>query len=241
MDIIWKESTESTNTDVLNLGDLGYPHLTTVSAEYQTAGRGRRGNSWTSPPGSNLLFSTLLRLPEMNRQLNRIPHVTGMAMLMTVEALFEPSSDLTLKWPNDLFHHDRKWGGILAESKSDFIVVGIGINCQGSPQNYPAELRSTLTTLEEIFPRQAIDRSQILRHFLDLLDSKLGNWLNRFSEVIDFANERNFLRDRKVLVDTGAENVTGTVTAVSDVGGLNLIDDSGEQRTIYAGSITLIP
>lgn len=240
MEIIWKESTDSTNSDVLHLGELGYPHLTTVSAEYQTAGRGRRGNSWTSPPGSNLLFSTLIRLPDVNRLLTRIPHVTGMAMLMTIESLYESSRHLNLKWPNDLFHHEQKWGGILAESRSDFIVVGIGVNCHGATKDYPAELHSTVTTLEEVFPHHTIDRNQILKHYLDLLDFNLKNWLDRFSEVIEFANSRNFLRDRKVVVDTGSEKVLGTVTGISENGGLNLIDSSGEPRFIYAGSITLI-
>lgn len=240
MDIIWKESTESTNNDVLHLGDLGFPHLTTVSAEYQTAGRGRRGNSWNSPPGSNLLFSTLLRLPDVSSQLTRIPHVSGMAMLMTVESLFEPSHDLTLKWPNDLFYRDRKWGGILAESKSGFIVVGIGINCHGPIDLYPPELHSTLTTLEDVFPRYSIDRNQILKHFLRLLESNLTSWLDGFSEVIEYANARNFLRNRRVLVNTGSGNVTGTVNGVSGGGGLIVVDDTGEPKTIYAGSVTLI-
>ena len=61
MEIIRKETTGSTNDDVIELAEKGYPHLTTVVANFQTAGRGRQGNRWIAPPGNCLLFSTLIR------------------------------------------------------------------------------------------------------------------------------------------------------------------------------------
>lgn len=122
--------TASTNTYVKrHAADL--PDLTVVYAVSQTAGRGQRGNSWESEPGKNLTFSFLLKRPrvEVTEQF-ALSEAVALAMLDTLDTL---TPDISVKWPNDIYHRDSKLAGILIENSLqgrdiDFMVAGIGLN-----------------------------------------------------------------------------------------------------------------
>lgn len=112
---------------------MALPEYFTVTARYQTAGRGQRGNSWESEEGKNLLMSTLLRpefLPVSDQF--RLSQVVSLAAVETLEKL-APEEKFTVKWPNDIYHGDRKICGMLLENdlSGDHLVhtiVGIGWN-----------------------------------------------------------------------------------------------------------------
>lgn len=119
-----------------NLG--GMPQYAVVTAGFQTAGRGQRGNGWESEEGSNLLFSMLYYPPEWlhpSRQF-QISKAVSLAVAETVDRLLEGSDhpEVCIKWPNDIYVGDRKIAGILIENilqSSDSIahsVIGIGLN-----------------------------------------------------------------------------------------------------------------
>jgi BirA family transcriptional regulator, biotin operon repressor / biotin---[acetyl-CoA-carboxylase] ligase len=131
----------STNDVLKERARQGAPEWTAVLAERQTAGRGRQGRAWASPPG-NLYLSVLLRPRFAAASL--IPLAAGLAL---AEAL--PQVEARLKWPNDVLVNGRKLAGILAEAQSgpsglEQVVLGIGVNVEGE---VPPELRETATSL----------------------------------------------------------------------------------------------
>lgn len=135
--------TGSTNADLLAQAAAGAPQGTVLVAEVQTAGRGRMGRTWLSPPGAALMFSCLLR-PESVPPPRRgwIPLLAGVAVASAVAAV--AGLDARLKWPNDVLVGDRKLAGILAEQSSDVIVVGAGINVSTRRAELPVETATSL-------------------------------------------------------------------------------------------------
>ena len=111
--------TDSTNERAKELADVGAPHGTLVTADEQTAGRGRQGREWTAPPRSAVLMSVVLR--ELDE---RLPLTAAVALC---EAL---PVEAAIKWPNDVWIEGRKVAGILVEGRPQegWAVLGIGVN-----------------------------------------------------------------------------------------------------------------
>jgi BirA family transcriptional regulator, biotin operon repressor / biotin---[acetyl-CoA-carboxylase] ligase len=125
--------------------DEGAPHGTLVLADQQTAGRGRRGRSFISPPGENLYFTLVLRYPiELHR---RLP--VGLPVAVAT-ALRAEGLDALIKWPNDIWVGERKICGMLidAEVSTDggLALAGVGINVNGDPTLNP-ELAGIATSV----------------------------------------------------------------------------------------------
>jgi BirA family transcriptional regulator, biotin operon repressor / biotin---[acetyl-CoA-carboxylase] ligase len=129
---LWREirvvdATGSTNTDLLKAAEAGAPEGVILAAETQTAGRGRMGRSWVSPPRTAVILSVLLRpadVPASRR--GWVPLLTGVAAVSALRRVAQ--IDAALKWPNDVLVRHNKLAGILAEQKGGAIVAGIGIN-----------------------------------------------------------------------------------------------------------------
>jgi len=135
--------TGSTNADLLARAAAGAAEGTVLAAEAQTAGRGRMGRTWVSPPAAALMFSVLLRpaaVPPGRR--GWVPLLAGLAAAAAVRAL--TGVDARLKWPNDVLVGDRKLAGILAEQAADAIVVGTGINVSTTRAELPVETATSL-------------------------------------------------------------------------------------------------
>jgi BirA family transcriptional regulator, biotin operon repressor / biotin---[acetyl-CoA-carboxylase] ligase len=135
--------TGSTNADLLALAADGAPEGTVLAAEAQTAGRGRMGRAWLSPPAAALMFSVLLR-PRTVPQARRgwVPLLAGVGVACAVRAV--TGVDARLKWPNDVLASGRKLAGILAEQSADAIVVGVGINVSTTRAELPVETATSL-------------------------------------------------------------------------------------------------
>jgi BirA family biotin operon repressor/biotin-[acetyl-CoA-carboxylase] ligase len=141
---------DSTNDTVLALGASGAGEGTSVLADRQHAGRGRRGRQWFSPPGAGIYLSVLLR-PKGPRSLPLLTIAAGVAVARAIHAV--TALPVELKWPNDLVigRPWRKLGGLLCEASGtaghlDAIVVGIGINVGLTA--FPPELSRRATSLE---------------------------------------------------------------------------------------------
>ena len=140
-DIIWLESVDSTN-DVAKRHISDIDNLSVLSALEQTAGRGQRGNSWTSAPGENLMFSIVLKSPALMAEehfaLNEI------AALSVSEFLSTYGIKAQIKWPNDIYVDEKKICGILIENSfrgksisSSIIGIGLNINQRNFNVNLP--------------------------------------------------------------------------------------------------------
>lgn len=171
--VLWYPEIGSTNDVALSLADAGEGEGCIVAADAQTAGRGRRGRVWVSPPGAGIYVSVVLR---------PAPSAAALLTLAAGVAVAEGIAAATglparVKWPNDVFVDSptaaggvRKLAGILAEATSRAaVVMGIGINVQ--PAAYPAEVASRATSIESELGR-VVDRGLVLAECLAALATR---------------------------------------------------------------------
>ena len=132
------DETHSTSSLLRETYDDSLPHLFTIQTDFQTAGRGQAGNSWESEKGKNLLFSTLLRYPEVEAANQwRLSMLVAVAVREAITSILSPLasrlSPITIKWPNDIYYNDQKLVGILIENTLSgrhiaYTIAGVGIN-----------------------------------------------------------------------------------------------------------------
>lgn len=147
--LVYFAETDSTNIQIKRLAEAGSPEGTLVVAESQTAGRGRRGRSWSSPPGSSIYMSYLLRPKIPPYHASMLTLLAGMACAKAVRE--ETGLKAEIKWPNDLVLSGKKICGILTEMSTEleevhYIFTGIGINVNQT--EFPEEIRETATSLK---------------------------------------------------------------------------------------------
>jgi BirA family biotin operon repressor/biotin-[acetyl-CoA-carboxylase] ligase len=171
--LIARDSVGSTSDEAKALARSGAAHGTVVWAREQTAGRGRSGRGWSSPPG-NLYLSLVLRLPKPAAQLAELGYVTVVALGETLRGIVPPAAALRYKWPNDLLIGGSKVAGILLETETgaDWVVLGVGVNVASHPgaMLYPA------TDLRSVGTAPAIET--LLERFVTTLDSWIARWLD---------------------------------------------------------------
>ena len=173
---LWREirvtpETGSTNADLLREAQAGAGEGLVLVAETQTAGRGRLGRSWSSPPRATLACSVLLRpaaVPPAARAW--LPLLTGIAVAAALRA--EAGVPAGLKWPNDVLVADRKIAGILAEAHGDAIVVGIGLNVTLTAAELPVPGATSLL----LEGAACLDRERLLAAVLTGLADRYGTW-----------------------------------------------------------------
>ena len=229
----------STNDQLMQLARDQAPEGCVVVAEQQTAGRGRQGNNWYSPPGAGLYFSLLLRpqLPAIK--------LTGLTMALGIsvaEALEKTAGiPVELKWPNDLFCRGRKLGGILTEivakaSEVDYVLVGVGLNINN--EFVPLELCETATSIR-LETGKSVFREGLMVEVLTNLESDYqkftGDGLSGFTARIQ---PRFYLQQRWVKIETEGNALhSGVVTGFDNQGSLLLIDESGGTLRFNSGTI----
>ena len=171
----WRVSTVpvvgSTNDDLAEAARSGAAGGTVLIAELQQAGKGRRGRTWLAPAGAGLTMSVLLELPEVPLLWRSwAGAVAGLCLVSAVRAT--TGLDATLKWPNDLLVDGRKCAGLLAESVTGGVVVGMGVNVSLSTDELP---RPDATSLL-LSGAAGLDRSVLAAAVLD----ELGRWTDRW-------------------------------------------------------------
>jgi BirA family biotin operon repressor/biotin-[acetyl-CoA-carboxylase] ligase len=151
----------STNDELLRRGEEGAPSGTLLFAESQTAGRGQFRRPWSSAPGLGLWFSLLLRM-EINDA--SIPSLSAFAAVALVRALrLLGATSAGIKEPNDVLIGGCKVAGILVETRvgnDPFAVVGIGLNVNHTPEDFPKELRDRAASLAMI-TGSSLDRNTV--------------------------------------------------------------------------------
>ena len=229
-DVRWLPSTTSTMDVASKLAHEGAPHGVVIGADEQTAGRGRRGTTWVSPPGAGLYFSFIAR-PSAGAGL--ITLAAGVAVREGIRAATGLAAHL--KWPNDVIVDRRKLAGILAEgvaigSPQQAVVIGVGINVQ--PAAYPPEIAARATSLEGELGK-AIDRGALLTAVLSALRDRLETLERRPGDILQAwrAASPNATGTR-VEWDGGH----GTTAGIDDSGALLVNTTAGVER-IIAGEV----
>jgi BirA family transcriptional regulator, biotin operon repressor / biotin---[acetyl-CoA-carboxylase] ligase len=168
--------TGSTNADLLARAAAGEPEGAVLVAEEQSAGRGRLGRAWTSPPRAALTFSVLLRPAAVPRaRLGWLPLLAGVAVAAAVRTV--AALDAQLKWPNDVLVGPAKLAGILAEAAGTAVVTGIGVNVSAGPAGLPPPGPGALAaTSLAIEGAPSLDRARLLAEILAGLERRYLAW-----------------------------------------------------------------
>lgn len=237
----WYEELGSTSDRAKELADEGAEHGEVVVAEAQTAGRGRRGRTWVSPPRKNLYFSVILR-PDLPP--SRAPELTLVGSLALCDALRQAGVAAAIKWPNDVLASGKKIAGILTELAAEpervhWVVLGAGVNVNARAEDFPEELRGEATSvlLERGHPAP---RALLAAACFTALEG----WIDRHAEegfgvVREAWRERNATLGREVVVKGDGREIVGTAEDIDEAGALLVRTPAGLER-ILAGDVKLL-
>jgi len=234
--------TDSTNDLATQLGRQCARGGLAIFAEHQTAGRGRFGRRWASASHRGLWFSLLLRPALPMAQWARLTTWAAVAVAAAIEET--SGAKAAIKWPNDVFLAGKKVAGILAESGTDaqgspFAVVGIGVNVNHGPGDFPTELHATAGSLRES-TGAAIDRTAVATAILRALDTRLPLLSEDFGSLIAEASARSFLLRRWIQVRAGETLAEGLAESLDENGHLLLRLADGTLDTLSVGEVTVI-
>ena len=248
----WREievvpSTGSTNADLLARALRGEPEGVVLAAEEQTAGRGRMGRTWTSPPRAALTFSLLLNPAVPPARRGWLPLLTGVAVAAAVTEVTGIRTGL--KWPNDVLAGnvlagEGKLAGILAEAAGDAVVVGIGLNVSTEPAELPRPLPGALpATSLRAAGAQAPDREELLLAIL----AGFERWYRAWRQA-DGDPDRSGLRPEYVRLSAtigrtvraelpGGQALSGPAAGVDSDGRLLIRVSSGAAVPVAAADV----
>ncbi|GGL90958.1 biotin--[acetyl-CoA-carboxylase] ligase [Micromonospora yangpuensis] len=249
--------TPSTNAEVADAARAGEPEGLVVTAEQQTAGRGRRGRTWQSPPRAGIAASVLLRpgvaVTERNwppappAGYGWLPLLAGVALVEAVARLAE--LDAGLKWPNDLLVDGAKCAGVLAEAvpateptAPPAVVVGMGLNVTLRADELPVNPTGLPATSLQLAGATATDRDPLLRALLRSFAEWYDRWRRAGGDAVASGLREAYLdachtvgRPVRVLLP-GGEELTGEATGVDADGQLLVATATGERR-LAAGDV----
>jgi BirA family transcriptional regulator, biotin operon repressor / biotin---[acetyl-CoA-carboxylase] ligase len=218
----------STNTIARELAAAGAPHGTVVTADEQTAGRGRQGRTWTAPPGSALLYSAVLRPLEPSHSV--LPLAVSLAVCEAAKRL-RPGIDCKVKWPNDIHLDGRKLAGILIEARPQdgWAVIGVGLNLTIAQDQFPEDLLERATSL---FPSPLEPTHEPSA----VLSEALTKWVDTDpAQILAEWRKRDALLGREVTWESG----TGVADGIDERGYLLVRLVDGDRVALGAGDVHL--
>lgn len=240
-DIVYKETTGSTNADVKRMAEDGAENGLLIVADAQTLGKGRRGRQWVSEKGTNLYFSMLLK-PDITPE--KASMITLVAAYSVAKVIAKNTGlDAKIKWPNDIVVGRKKVCGILTEMSMErdyihHIVVGIGINV--NEEAFPEEINDMATSLKKE-GGQVVLRANLLCDILLQFEKDYGVFLAA-ENLKPFVDDYN-----KMLVNKGAlvkvldpKGVfSGIAGGINEEGMLIVFKENGQIEKVYAGEVSV--
>lgn len=240
------ETTDSTNADVIAHvveAPDEWPHLSLLLTTDQRAGRGRLDRSWTTPPGTALAVSVVVRvggIPMASR--GWIPLVAGAAMVRAVDAQLRGSGhSVTLKWPNDVLLDGGKVCGILSEvvpGHPDAVVIGAGVNTRMPQTDLPVETATSFEALGLV-----ADEDRLVADYL----TALAEHLDALTAARGSAAASGVLAEVEALCSTlgsdvavslpGGEVLRGRAKRIDEDGRLVVVQDSEYESVVSAGDV----
>jgi BirA family biotin operon repressor/biotin-[acetyl-CoA-carboxylase] ligase len=235
-------STRSTNLELSGAARRGAADRTVLIADEQTDGKGRLGRKWTSPPGTGLYLSVLLRPTGVPAQrLSWLAPLAGVALVRTARFA---GADAVLKWPNDLLlgPDRRKAAGVLAEvGDGNSVVIGIGLNVHTAPDIAPGAGGLAATSLADA-GATVLDRTDLARRLLTELADLDDAWRAAAGDA-DASGLYAEYRDhcatfgQRVRVELPNDDYTGVAVGLEPDGMLVVRTDDGGQRSVSAGDV----
>lgn len=239
--VFFYESLDSTNLRAKLDAEQGALEGTLVVADMQTAGRGRRGRSWSSPAGTNAYFTLLLRpdfVPE------KASMVTLIMALAVAEGIYQTCGiRAAIKWPNDIVVNGKKVCGILTELSVEhdyihYIVIGVGINC--GLQQFSPEISDKATSLEAECGKK-ISRAVLVANVMSAFERYYEGFRKEpsLAFVLEEYNRVLVNRDREVRVLDPKGEYSGISRGINEAGELLVELPGGQMISVYAGEVSV--
>ena len=231
MKTIHFETIDSTNT-YLKENYEKLDNFTFVSADFQSAGRGRNNRNWKSEKGENLLFSLLIKDKALIDKFSSLSVISAFSIIKALNL-----EHLSIKWPNDIYYKDSKLCGILLEAVTrneiECLIIGIGLNV--NQREFVGEYKRTPTSLYQI-TNQVYDIEQLKRSIFN----QIYYDFTKVKEGYDFYNdikEYDYLKDRKVYAEINNEVQQIKVLGIDSDYSLKVLKDN-ETYNLSSGEIT---
>lgn len=241
--IVFEKEVDSTNRVARDLAIAGAAEGTIVVAESQTAGRGRKGRGWFSPPGVGIYLSVVLRPVFQPAEASKTTLLAGVALAEGLIPVIP--SRVTIKWPNDVLAGGKKIAGILVEAATeidaiDYMIIGVGLNVNTPSGRFPAELRDRATSVAAELGRP-VARAEILGDFLGRFEryyERVGK--DGFGPVIRRWRALSDMAGRRVRVHSFNRFTEGIIEGIDDDGMLLLTGPEGRVERVIAGDVEYV-
>jgi BirA family biotin operon repressor/biotin-[acetyl-CoA-carboxylase] ligase len=243
LDVAW--STVSTNTELVERPYPAHGRSEVLLAEFQTAGRGRRGRSWLAPPGGAVCLSLSWTFPEVPRDAGSLSLAVGVSVLRALNALSVP--DVRLKWPNDVLVGNRKLGGILIELRAEAagpacVVVGIGLNVALGSDLVETIAATGLQAADLVgVTGKPVSRNALAGQLIEnTMQGLLQFERDGLKAFVDEWSEADALRGLALDVIVGNEVVRGLGRGI-DLSGALLVETPRGVQKFLSGEVTVRP
>lgn len=243
LDVAW--TTASTNTELVERPYPAQGRSEVMLAEYQTAGRGRRGRAWLAPPGGAVCLSFSWTFPEVPRDPGALSLAIGVCVLRALSGF--AVKDAKLKWPNDVLVGDRKLGGILIELRAESagaacVVVGIGLNVALGSELLEKIAATGLAATDLASVASArVSRNELAAKIIDHSIRGLKAFGREgLKPFLDEWQQADALHAREVTVHIGGEVVRGLARGI-DLGGALMVETREGLRKFLSGEVTVRP
>ena len=241
--IHWFDTISSTNTHAKAMAASGAPHGTVLIADSQTAGRGRMGRTFVSPKGTGIYMSVILRPHCPPAQLMHLTCAAAVAACDAVENTlsFRPG----IKWINDLVYGGKKLAGILTELSIDpktmlvdYAVIGIGINCNQSPDDFPPELQEIACSAAMVCGKP-VDRSHLVAALILSLEKMSRELFTAQSAVMAQYRQDCVTLGAEVTVIGSEDQRHGTALDITEDGALVVAFADGHTEAVNSGEVSV--
>ena len=238
--------TDSTNSRLLAVDDLPPGKVDVCLAEYQSAGRGRRGRDWIAPFGGAICLSLGWVFPEPPRQLSALSLAVGVAVMRALGRF--GARDIRVKWPNDVLLANRKLGGILCELRAEaggpaYVVIGIGLNVRlnAAARRTIAATGVEAADLSEALAPAPAERAAVVAALVDELIAALGQFQrDGLSPFVQAWRDADALHGVEARVSLGDKQHRGIARGIDADGALVLETPAGVLRFI-SGEVSVRP
>lgn len=242
--IVYKDLIDSSNNLAKKIANEGCEDGMIVVAEEQGAGKGRLSRGWISPHAKGIWFSVVLKPPFLPEE---APKCTLMSAVAVVKAINKiPGVNAAIKWPNDILLLGKKLVGILTEMSAEFghinyVVIGIGINTNATPEDYPEEVRPLAVSVADAatapFTRVEL-LADILKNMEELYEKVL---VEGFKPVLEEWKQYSCTLGQEVKVIAPDKTYLGTAIDIDEEGLLMVRKEDGVIEKVVAGDVSIRP
>ena len=232
---------DSTNQYAKRIAEEGAPDGTLIIADEQTAGKGRSGRTWVTPPSEAIAFTLLLRPKLSPDRISMVTLVMGLAVVNAVNALYDVNAGI--KWPNDVVIGGRKLCGILTEMSAEVrqvnhIVIGVGINANLT--SFPEEIKEIATSLK-LEVGHAVNRAELIARVMTEFERLYAGFEAQgdLGPVMQEYNDLCLNTGNKVRVLDPNGEYTGISRGINSMGELLVETEDGQMREVYAGEVSV--